>query len=89
MHNIDEKRFEFGSGNDLAVCEYRTVQSGLELYHTYVPERFRGQGIAAKLAEEALNYAKLENIKVVPTCSYIAVYIERHPEYRGLLVETN
>ncbi len=54
--------------------------------HTGVPSAYRGQGLAAQLVEAGLSWAQEQGLKVVPACSYVAVYIERHPQWRSLLV---
>lgn len=87
MHNPESCRFEHREGDALAVCEYRRVgELTLEFDHTFVPDSLRGRGIAAVLAEEALSYARDNGFKVVPSCSYIAAYVARHPAYAGLVV---
>ncbi len=85
MHNPSAGRFEYREGDALAVCEYHRAGDVLDLHHTFVPDSMRGKGVAALLAEEALRYARDNALKVEPTCSYIAVYIRRHPEYAPLL----
>ncbi|MEI6466869.1 MAG: N-acetyltransferase [Verrucomicrobiota bacterium] len=30
----------------------------------------------------ALRFAQAERLTVVPACSYVAAYLERHPEFR-------
>jgi predicted GNAT family acetyltransferase len=54
--------------------------------HTGVPAAYQGQGLAARLVEAGLAWAQEQGLKVVPACSYVAVYIERHPKWRSLLV---
>jgi predicted GNAT family acetyltransferase len=53
--------------------------------HTFVPGELRGRGLAEQLVRAALEHARAEKLRVVPACSYVAKYIERHPEYRALL----
>jgi len=50
-----------------------------------VPPAFEGKGIGGKLARTGLEYAKAKGFSVVPRCPFIATYIERHPEYAGLV----
>lgn len=85
MHRPEHSRFEFADADALAVCEYRLEGRTLDLHHTFVPDSLRGRGIAAILAKEALDYAKAQGLRVIPTCSYIATYIARHREYAPLL----
>jgi len=68
-----------------ACLMYRRQGQELDLYHTYVPEVFRGRGVAERLAHAAFEYAKAEGLAVIPSCSYISgAYLKRHPEYEPL-----
>jgi len=51
-----------------------------DLTHTYVPVSMRGRGIAGKLVKFACAHARENNYKIIPSCSYIPVYLQRHPE---------
>ena len=57
----------------------------IDFYFTYVPGELRGKGIAAKLVEEGLQYAEKEKLKVIPSCSYVNIYIHRYEKYMNLL----
>ena len=68
-----------------ACVMYREHGQELDLYHTYVPEVFRGRGIAERLCKAAFEYAKANRLTVRPSCSYISdAYLKRHPEYESL-----
>ena len=68
-----------------ACLMYRLAGKELDLYHTYVPEVFRGRGMAEKLCKAAFEYAKADGLAVIPSCSYISdAYLKRHPEYEAL-----
>lgn len=69
----------------LAVCAYRRQGDTLLLTHTEVPPAFEGRGIAAALVRAALDWARTERLAVRPLCSYVAVYMRRHPETQDLL----
>lgn len=84
-HNEAAERFEAKLDGQLAVAEYQQQGNTLYFTHTEVPIRFRGQGIADKLAQYALDYASAHHLTVVPLCSFMATYIRRHPEYQTLL----
>lgn len=55
------------------------------LDHTFVPPALTGQGIAAILTKAALTLAQEERVKIVPQCSYVARWIERHPAWQDLV----
>ena len=40
----------------------------------------RGQGIAAKLMEAAVNSARRRGKKIIPQCSYAAAWLAKHPQ---------
>ena len=44
-------------------------------------------GFGSKLVRGVLDALCAEGAKIVPRCGFVAAYVERHPEYRGLLVE--
>ena len=84
-NNEDKHRFEARIGSDTAVLEY-TLASHIIVYnHTEVPKHLEGQGIASQMARVALEYAKENELQIMPLCPYVASYIRRHPEYKALL----
>ncbi len=84
-HNPAANRFETHVGQHLAVADYVREEGRITFTHTYVPTALRGQGIAEKLVRAGLGYAQAEKLRVVPECSYVAAFIERHKEFQGLL----
>ena len=87
INNRQRGRFEIRVGDQVALLRYHESPGRIELIHTEVPEHLAGQGIAGKLAAFALGYAREHGLRVVPTCSYVGAYIERHPEYADLLAQ--
>ncbi|UVE96738.1 GNAT family N-acetyltransferase [Dietzia sp. B32] len=51
-----------------------------EFPHTVVASEFGGRGLAGELVGEALRVTRDENLRVRPTCSFVAGYLEKHPE---------
>jgi predicted GNAT family acetyltransferase len=85
QHNTQRQRFETRIDGRAAYLTY-TFQGDVVLFdHTFVPEEFRGKGIAAALVREGLEEARRQRWKIVPTCSYVAAFIRRHPEFAGLV----
>jgi uncharacterized protein len=84
-HNADEHRYEATVDGHLSVCEYEVVENKMVFTHTLVPPELRGRGIAEQLVRTALADARAAGRKVVPACSYVAVFIKRHQEYADLL----
>jgi predicted GNAT family acetyltransferase len=84
-HNEAEHRYEATVDGLLSVCEYEVVDDKIVFTHTLVPPELRGRGIAEQLVRPALADARAAGRKVVPACSYVAVFIQRHREYQDLL----
>jgi predicted GNAT family acetyltransferase len=78
-------RFEVRIGDDVAFAEYRLSPDHITLPHTVVPDAFAGKGVGGALARAALGYAREHRLSVKPTCSFMAGYITKHPEYHDLV----
>jgi predicted GNAT family acetyltransferase len=85
LHQAEAARFVVETPQGLALCSYRREAGVLVLPHTLVPPALEGRGIAAALVKEALAWARQEGLRVRPTCSYVAAYMQRHPETQDLL----
>ena len=83
-HNADEHRFETWIDGYLSKLDYIQDGKNFVITHVGVSPELRGQGIAGKIVEVGLEYAKEKSLRVVPMCSYAAAYIRRHPEYTEL-----
>jgi predicted GNAT family acetyltransferase len=83
-HNLSACHFEVDFEGDQAVLIYMIKADLFVLLHTWVPDQFRGRGIAAMIAKAAFEYARENNYKVRSYCSYTSRYLERHPEYKEL-----
>ncbi len=83
-HLPDAGRFEARVEGHTCEVDYR-LQGGLMLItHTGVPRPLEGRGLAAALVHHALVWARSEGLKVRPVCSYVQVYMRRHPEWQVL-----
>jgi predicted GNAT family acetyltransferase len=51
-------------------------------YHTTVSEDYAGQGLAARLVQDALDDTLAAGIAVVPVCPYVKVWLRKHPDYQ-------
>ena len=86
VHNNEGAgRFEVVIEGDTAFAEYRVLPDGLLFPHTVVPAAFEGRGVGSALAQSALGWAREQGVPVIPTCSFIAGYIARHPEFHDLV----
>lgn len=79
------QRFEASMEGKPAFLEYRLTPGSITLRHTEVPDELRGHGIAGKLAQAALEFARREGLRVVVQCPFVREYIRRHPEHADLV----
>ena len=83
-HNTDLHRFECTVEGRLCVADYRLAGRVMQMTHTGVHPALEGRGIAAALVATALEHARAQGFKVDPQCSYVRVYMRRHPETLSL-----
>ena len=86
IHDVEKQKFYVIVDDIESHLEYVKKDDVLILNHTYVPNMLRGKGIAGKIVKIALTYAQDNNLKIIPACTYVADYIQRHKGYENLLV---
>ena len=84
IHNRDENRFETLVDGYLSKLDYIQDGKNFVITHVGVHPELRGQGVAGRVVQVSLEYAKENSLRVIPMCSYAAAYIRRHPEYAEL-----
>ena len=82
--NPAHQRFEVSLDDRTAFASYRRDGNVLLVYHTEVPREFEGRGIGSALVKGVLDIAREQGLKVKPFCSFVAAYMQRHPETADL-----
>ncbi|MBO5053391.1 MAG: N-acetyltransferase [Muribaculaceae bacterium] len=85
MDYIEEKDriyAEDGNGRLLAEITFPTRCGVSTIDHTYVDDSLRGQGVAGKLVQKAVDRIVSEGNMIAATCPYAVVWLQRHPEYK-------
>lgn len=85
VQNLSENRFETLVDGYPSKLDYIQDGKNFVITHVGVHPELRGQGVAGKLVEVSLQYAKENSLRVIPMCSYAAAYMRRHPEYTDLM----
>ncbi|MCD6514297.1 MAG: N-acetyltransferase [Candidatus Odinarchaeota archaeon] len=88
IHHKKSQRFfiKLGPGK-ASYLKYNVQGNVMNIDATYTPEEFRGRGLAGRLMEEAIKFARENRYKIKPNCSYAVYYFKKHPEHKDLLVE--
>lgn len=85
-HDQQKRRFFVEVEGKEAELTYSVESDNvLNFGSTFTPPELRGQGLANKVTKAALEFAKENNKKVKPSCSYVRSYVERHAEYQDLV----
>ncbi len=83
-------RFFIGESedNDLArITFYYDQENVIVIDHTFVNVELRGKAIAAKLLAKVVEFAKDNNLLIIPKCSYAVVKMTRNDEYKDILYQ--
>ncbi|MBD0861853.1 N-acetyltransferase [Gordonia sp. zg691] len=92
-HSPAQERYEavlvtdqFGEDEVVGYVDYVSEPYQVVLTHTVVREQYSGKGYAAQLVRVVLEDIRGSGKQVVPVCSYVQRFIERHPEFADLAV---
>jgi predicted GNAT family acetyltransferase len=67
-------------------AEYELVdERTIDLYRTFVDPSLRGKGVADELLRHVVDYAKKNEMKIKPSCSYAVKFFRRNSEYKEML----
>lgn len=73
-------------GSKAAVLEYRKLgKDEIIIDHTHVSGIFKGKGVGKMLVEYAVRWARENNLKVVPQCSFAKAIIEKDETLQDVL----
>ena len=86
VNNPAKLRFELHVGDHVAFAQYMLPKGKIVFTHTEVPIGLEGQGFGSKLAHAGLQYARDNELVVIPLCPFIASFIRRHAEYQSLVM---
>ena len=78
------KFFTFVEGHE-AYLDFTIDGNVIDFEHTYTSRELRGRGIAPDVVKFGFEYAKENNLKVIPSCPYIHTFLEKNEQYKELL----
>ena len=83
--NTAASRYELTVDGHVAFIAYEPMAGGRVFVHTEVPSALEGRGVGGRLVKGALLDMRSRGWKVQPDCTFVASYIERHPEFADLV----
>jgi len=72
-------------GKRLAEMTYTVAGSRVIIDHTTVDDSLRGQSVGGKLVRAAVDWARAENVRLLPLCPYAKSVFDKTPEYSDVL----
>lgn len=80
------QEFVFDENGNKGHLKYNQLNSNvLDYQSTFIDEEIRGKGYGKALVKYALEYARENNLKIVPTCRMVSTYISRNDQYKDLI----
>lgn len=85
-HDSTAHRFFVIIDGMTAYLGYEVVdEQTLNYNHTIVPPELGGQGVGTALVKFALDDARASHKKVIPSCSFVKRYIDKHSDYQDVM----
>lgn len=83
----DASRYELRVDGELAsIATYRVFDDNTIVFpHTETAPRWRGRGLAEQVVGRALDDARAAGRSIVPTCWFVARFVDQHPAYADLV----
>ncbi len=76
------------NGNRLAELVYfRSAPGRMTIYHTEVSEKLRGSGKGKGLVVAAAEFARENDLKIIPTCPFAKKVLDATPEFRDVIAQ--
>lgn len=87
QHDKAGKKFIVVIDGKVSTLAYKVLpgEKILDYYSTFVPPELRGRHIGDDLVKYALDYAKENHYKIIPSCPFVEKIIDRNPKYKIVL----
>lgn len=87
IDNVSASQYEIEVDGLKPRIVYIRKQNQIHLTHTEVPTQLEGRGIGSALLKLVLEDIKEKKLTLVPVCPFIVSYIERHPEWKTIVLK--
>ncbi len=83
--NRAQRRFELMEDGHTAYADYAVEKDVLSIKYVFAPEALRGSGAAGRLMAGVTDFARAQNLKIIPICGYAASWLRKHKEHHDLM----
>ena len=85
-HNPAESRYEIlRDGRVVGIADYVDRGDVLVFHHTEIDAALRGNGLGEQLVAAALDDVRARGRTILPTCWFVAQFVDEHAAYGDLL----
>ena len=77
VHVEDRSRFEVEVEGHTAFLTYERHGDTVAMTHTVVPREIEGRGVAGRLTERAVRWAREQSLTIDPQCSYVRSWLSQ------------
>ena len=84
QHDAEGRFFIEQDGETLAFLHYARAGDVMKADHTFVSEKLRGQGVARKLLDATVEFARATDRRIEQVISYVVKAFERDPSLEQL-----
>lgn len=89
VHVPESQRFEVSvDGRRVGLLDYDVQGDAFVALHTEIDPAYGGRGLGGELVEQVLRHVRSAQQRLVPRCSFVAHFVEQHPEYADLVGPT-
>ena len=85
LDNKEHSHFEQTEDGKLVFASYRMKDGAYALVHVESDAELRGHGAAGRFMAALVDYARAQDLKLLPYCSYARAWFQRHPEAKDVL----
>jgi predicted GNAT family acetyltransferase len=88
QHSDDGKKGKFyieQDGEQLAEVTYVWAGNKFIIDHTEVCDRLAGKGIGKQLVQKAVDFARTNNVKIMPLCPFAKAVFDKVEAYNDVL----
>lgn len=87
-HDETNHEFYIETPDGKALLHYERDGDVLNFHHTFVPQELRGKGMAEEVVTAGFQYAEENDLKVIPSCPYVARLVMKNPKWKELTVRS-
>lgn len=92
MQEIKKNTNQFYIGEDLkeplaVISFYPSGENRIIIDHTFVCDALKGQGVGQQLVKQVVEYARRENKKIFPVCTYAKKIMKQDADCHDVLLE--